>query len=63
MVTDEVQTGWARSGRMFASEYYKEAGCEPDIMTTAKSIAGGMPLSAVTASAEIMSNVAPGTIG
>ena len=63
MVTDEVQSGWARSGRMFASEYYAEAGCAPDIMTTAKSIAGGLPLSAVTASAEIMDKVTPGTIG
>lgn len=63
MITDEVQTGWARSGRMFASEYYKEAGCAPDIMTTAKSMAGGMPISAVTASAEIMNNVTGGTIG
>lgn len=63
MITDEVQSGWARSGRMFASEYFAEAGCAPDIMTTAKSIAGGMPLSAVTASAEIMDAVTPGTIG
>lgn len=63
MITDEVQTGWGRSGRMFASEYYKEAGCEPDIMTTAKSIAGGLPLSAVTARAEIIDKVTPGTIG
>ena len=63
MITDEVQTGWARSGRMFASEYYKEAGCAPDIMTTAKSMAGGMPISAVTASAEIMDAVTAGTIG
>lgn len=63
MVTDEVQTGWARSGRMFASTYYKEEGCPPDIMTTAKSIAGGLPLSAVTARAEIMDGVTGGTIG
>lgn len=63
MITDEVQTGWARSGRMFASEYYKDAGCAPDIMTTAKSIAGGLPLSAVTARAEIIDKVTPGTIG
>ncbi len=63
MICDEVQTGFARSGRMFASEYYKEAGCAPDIMTCAKSIAGGLPLSAVTASAEIMDKVTPGTIG
>lgn len=63
MVTDEVQTGWARSGKMFVSEYYKEAGCPPDIMTTAKSIAGGLPLSAVTARKEIMDGVPTGTIG
>ena len=63
MITDEVQSGWARSGRMFASQYLAEAGCAPDIMTTAKSIAGGLPLSAVTASAEIMDKVTPGTIG
>lgn len=63
MITDEVQTGWGRSGRLFASEYYKEAGCAPDIMTTAKSIAGGLPLAAVTTSAKIMDGVTPGTIG
>ncbi len=63
MVTDEVQSGWGRSGRMFASEYFAEAGCAPDIMTTAKSIAGGLPLSAVTTSKEIMDAVTPGTIG
>lgn len=63
MITDEVQTGWGRTGRIFASQYYKEAGCAPDIMTTAKSIAGGLPLSAVTARAEIMDAVTPGTIG
>ncbi len=63
MVTDEVQTGFARSGRMFASEYYKEAGCAPDIMTSAKSIAGGLPISAVTARTEIMDAAIPGTIG
>lgn len=34
MITDEVQTGWGRTGRIFASQYYKEAGCAPDIMTT-----------------------------
>lgn len=63
MITDEVQTGFARSGRMFASEYYKEVGCAPDIMTSAKSIAGGIPISAVTARTEIMDAVTPGTIG
>lgn len=63
LIADEVQTGFARSGRMFAIEYWKEAGCPPDIMTTAKSIAGGIPLSAVTARAEIMDGITPGTIG
>ena len=63
MVCDEVQCGWARSGKMFASEYYKEAGCAPDIMTTAKSIAGGIPLSAIVARDEVMEGVHPGTIG
>ena len=48
-IADEVQTGFARSGRMFATEYWKEAGAAPDIVTTAKSIAGGLPISAVTA--------------
>jgi 4-aminobutyrate aminotransferase/(S)-3-amino-2-methylpropionate transaminase len=63
MVTDEVQTGFGRSGRMFASEYYKEAGCEPDVMTFAKSVAGGLPLSGVVASKELMDKVPVGTIG
>jgi len=63
MVADEVQTGFARSGRMFASEYYKEEGYEPDIMAFAKSVAGGLPLSGVVTSKEIMDKVTPGTIG
>jgi 4-aminobutyrate aminotransferase/(S)-3-amino-2-methylpropionate transaminase len=63
MVTDEVQTGFARSGRMFASDYYKEAGIAPDMMTFAKSVAGGLPLSGVVASKEIMDKVPGGTIG
>lgn len=63
LVADEVQTGFARSGKMFVSEYWKEAGCAPDIMTSAKSIGAGMPLSAVTTSAEIMDACPAGTIG
>ena len=63
MIVDEVQTGWARTGRMFASNYYEEAGCAPDILVTAKSIAGGLPLSAVVARAEIIDGAIPGTIG
>lgn len=63
LVADEVQTGFGRSGKMFVSSYWKEYGCAPDIITTAKSIAGGIPLSAVTASKEIYDSVKPGTIG
>ena len=63
MVADEVQTGFARSGRMFASDYYKEKDFAPDIMAFAKSVAGGLPLSGVVASKEIMDKVTPGTIG
>ena len=63
MICDEVQCGWARSGKMFASQYFADAGAAPDIMTTAKSIGAGLPLSAVTARAEIMDAVTGGTIG
>jgi len=63
LVADEVQAGFCRTGRMFASEYWKEAGCAPDILATAKSIAGGMPLSAIVAREEIMQAVPAGTIG
>jgi 4-aminobutyrate aminotransferase / (S)-3-amino-2-methylpropionate transaminase / 5-aminovalerate transaminase len=63
LVADEIQTGFARSGRMFVSDYWKEAGCAPDIVTTAKSIAGGIPLGAITAGADIMDGVKGGVIG
>lgn len=63
LVADEVQSGFCRTGKMFASEYWKEAGCAPDILATAKSIAGGMPLSAIVAREEIMQGVPAGTIG
>jgi len=63
MIVDEIQTGFARSGRMFASDYYKEGGFAPDIITVAKSIAAGLPLSGIMASKEIMDKVTPGTIG
>lgn len=59
-VADEVQTGFCRTGRMFASEY---EGLEPDIVCTAKALGGGMPLSAVTGRAELMDAVAPGGLG
>ncbi len=63
LIVDEVQCGFGRSGKMFTSEYWAEAGCAPDILATAKSIAGGLPLSAVTAREEIFEGVIPGTIG
>lgn len=63
LIADEVQSGFCRTGRMFASEYWKEAGVQPDIIATAKSIAAGVPLSAIVAREEIMEAPAPGTIG
>ncbi|HCR43939.1 MAG TPA: 4-aminobutyrate--2-oxoglutarate transaminase [Ruminococcaceae bacterium] len=63
LIADEVQTGFGRSGKMFVSNYWEEAGCAPDIIAAAKSIAGGVPLSAVTARKEIFDGVTPGVIG
>lgn len=63
LVADEVQSGFCRTGRMFASDYWKDAGAAPDILSTAKSIAAGLPLSAIVARAEIMDAVPAGTIG
>lgn len=63
LIADEVQTGFCRTGKMFASEYWAEAGAAPDILATAKSIAAGLPLSAITARAEIMDGVTSGVIG
>jgi 4-aminobutyrate aminotransferase/(S)-3-amino-2-methylpropionate transaminase len=63
LIADEVQTGFCRTGKMFASDYWKDAGAEPDIITTAKSIAAGLPISAITARTEIMDSVKGGTIG
>lgn len=63
LVADEVQSGFCRTGRMFATEYWQEAGVQPDVIATAKSIAGGVPLSAIIARAEILDAPAPGTIG
>lgn len=63
LIADEVQTGFARSGKMFVSNYWAEAGCAPDIITTAKSIAAGIPLSGITGNREIFDKVKPGIIG
>lgn len=60
LVVDEIQTGFGRTGRLFATEY---AGIEPDLMTLAKSLAGGFPLSAVVGKAPIMDSVQRGGIG
>lgn len=60
LIADEIQTGFARTGKMFATEY---AGIEPDLMTMAKSMAGGFPISAVTGKAEIMDAPNPGGLG
>ncbi|MBM4209466.1 MAG: 4-aminobutyrate--2-oxoglutarate transaminase [Gammaproteobacteria bacterium] len=59
-IVDEVQTGFARTGRMFAIEH---SGVEPDLVTLAKSLAGGLPLAAVVGKAEIMDSPAPGGLG
>jgi 4-aminobutyrate aminotransferase/(S)-3-amino-2-methylpropionate transaminase len=60
LIIDEIQSGFARSGRMFAVEY---SGIEPDLMVVAKSIAGGLPLSAVIGKAPIMDAPGPGGLG
>lgn len=59
-IVDEIQTGFARTGKMFAVEH---SGVEPDIITMAKSLAGGFPLSAVTGKEEIMDAPNPGGLG
>ena len=59
-IADEIQSGFGRTGRMFAIEH---SGVEPDLITIAKSVAGGLPLSAVTGKAEIMDAPGPGGLG
>ena len=60
LIADEVQSGFGRTGKMFAVEH---SGIEPDLITVAKSVAGGVPLSAVIGKAEIMDSPPPGGLG
>ena len=60
LIVDEIQSGYGRTGRFFCSEY---AGLEADLVTTAKGIAGGFPLAAVTGKQEIMDAPLPGGLG
>lgn len=60
LIVDEIQSGFGRTGRMFA---YEHAGIEPDLVTIAKSLAAGLPLAGVVGTAEIMDAPAPGGLG
>jgi 4-aminobutyrate aminotransferase/(S)-3-amino-2-methylpropionate transaminase len=60
LIADEIQTGFGRTGTMFAIEH---SGIAPDLLTTSKSLAGGLPLSAVIGRAEVMDSVEPGGLG
>ena len=60
LVADEIQTGFARTGKFFTSEY---AGVEPDLVTFAKGVAGGFPLAGVVGKQEIMDAPGPGGLG
>src|SRR5206468_2029144 len=60
LIADEIQSGFARTGKLFAMEHY---GVDPDIIVTAKSLAGGFPLSAVTGRADVMDAAPSGGLG
>jgi len=60
LIADEVQTGFGRTGKMFTCEH---SGIEPDLLVTAKSLGGGLPIAGVTGRAEIMDHNGPGAIG
>ena len=60
MIADEIQAGFGRTGKLFAMEHY---GLAADLMTTAKSLGGGMPIAAVTGRAEMMDAPHPGGLG
>ena len=60
LIVDEVQTGFGRTGKMFASEHY---GLEPDLIVLAKSLGGGLPMAAVVGRSELMDATNPGGLG
>ncbi|MCP3869158.1 MAG: 4-aminobutyrate--2-oxoglutarate transaminase [Gammaproteobacteria bacterium] len=60
LIADEIQSGIGRTGKMYAMEHY---GIEPDILTTAKALAGGFPVSGVIGKRSVMDSVAPGGLG
>jgi len=60
LIADEIQTGFARTGKLFAMEHYDVA---PDLTTLAKGLSGGFPLSAVVGRAEIVDAAVPGSLG
>jgi len=60
LIADEIQTGFARTGKLFAMQHYDVT---PDLMTIAKSLAGGLPLSGVVGRAELMDAAQPGGLG
>lgn len=60
LIADEIQSGFARTGKLFASDYFA---VKPDLITMAKSLAGGFPLSAVSGRAEVMDAPEPGGLG
>lgn len=59
-IADEIQTGFGRTGKLFASEHF---GTEPDLMVVSKSLSAGLPLSGVVGKSEILDSAAPGEIG
>lgn len=63
LIADEVQTGFARTGKLFASEYWAENDVKPDILACAKSIAAGLPLGAVIGNRQILDAVPAGVVG
>jgi len=60
LIADEVQSGFGRTGGLFACEHY---GVEPDLIVSAKSLGGGLPIGAVTGKAQIMDHTGPGALG